>query len=142
MEKRITITEREGKFILIDNGVETDVTALAKPDKHTGELWIHLDRNNSANREWCSVKQLRKKGGTITYEYKEARTNVTTTGTRKTVRDWLSPDDQLVYDELMARAEANKKAAAEASKKKPMTEEEKLRSQIARLTAKLEGMHK
>lgn len=130
---QVTIVERNNQFILIDNGVETDVTALAKPDKHTGELWIKLP-DNSANRQWCSVKKLRKLGGTITYDLKQPRA-ITNQGTRKGTRDWLNEEDQKLWDELIAKAETAKKAAA----KKPMTEIEKLQAKIARDQAKLEA---
>lgn len=131
-ERRITIEERNERFYLTDNGVETEVTDLAKPDKKTGELWIKLPEN-SANRQWCSVKQLRKLGGKKVYEYKESRTGTTT---RKTDRDYLSEEDQTMLDALLAKA----KAAKEAAKKQPMTEEEKLRAKIARDQAKLDEL--
>lgn len=118
------------EIVLIDGDKETVLKSQFDKD---GIEWFPLPQNSA---EWRSLRlsTLIKHDYEMTLETREPRT-ITNTTPRKSIREWLSEDDQKLYDELIARAEENKKAA-----KQPLSKEDKLRAQIAKYQAQLEAL--
>lgn len=137
MKTIVTVTEENGKYYLNDNGTVTEITKMIF-DKKQQKNVLKLPEN-STGRQWVVVDKIKEAGGT--YEIKSINKTSEPIG-NKSLRDWLSPDDQKIYDELVDKANANKEAYKEAHKKQPMSEADKLRAKIAKEQAKLDALLK
>lgn len=133
------VMDEDGKFYVDDNGVRT-AECVVKPYRG-GRHEIHLQPNSSNRKiwDWDDAKEKCANGGRIKLLFKPA-INLGTV-TRNNVPnakliEYLSDEDKAEYMAIIERA----KAAMEAARKKPMTEAEKLRAQIAKLEAKLAGL--
>lgn len=133
------VMDEDGKFYVEDNGVRT-AECVVKPYRG-GRHEIHLQPNSSNRKiwDWDDAKEKCANGGRIKLLFKPAiklgtviRNNVP----NAKLIEYLNDEDKAEYMAIIERA----KAAMEAARKKPMTEEEKLRAQIAKLEAKLAGL--
>lgn len=133
------VMDEDGKFYVEDNGVRT-AECVVKPYKG-GRHEIHLQPNSSNRKiwDWDDAKEKCANGGRIQLLYKPSIKLGTVTRNNvpnAKLIEYLNGEDKAEYMAIIERA----KAAMEAARKKPMTEEEKLRAQIAKLQAKLAGL--
>ena len=133
------VMDEDGKFYVEDNGVRT-AECVVKPYRG-GRHEIHLQPNSSNRKiwDWDDAKEKCANGGRIKLLFKPAIKLGTVTHNNvpnAKLIEYLSDEDKAEYMAIIERA----KAAMEAARKKPMTEEEKLRAQIAKLEAKLAGL--
>lgn len=133
------VMDEDGKFYVEDNGVRT-AECVVKPYRG-GRHEIHLQPNSSNRKiwDWDDAKEKCANGGRIKLLFKPAIKLGTVTRNNvpnAKLIEYLSDEDKAEYMAIIERA----KAAMEAARKKPMTEEEKLRAQIAKLEAKLAGL--
>lgn len=137
-EVMATIVKRDDGYHVIDkDGTEGPVCKISADGKS-----ICLTKN-AANRQWYSVKLLEKNfadGATeIPLYYRATKhldpNRVSPMPNAKLI-SYLPEDLQAEYKSIVDRA----RAAMEADKKKPLTEEEKLRARIAKMQAQLEAL--
>ena len=138
------IVKRDDGYHVIDkDGTEGPVCKLTNDQKS-----ICLTPN-AANRQWYAVKRLEAAFADPSCEnvplyYKATRhidPNAPKTPSTKSVPNaklisYLPEDLQAEYKSIVERA----RAAMLADKKKPLTEEEKLRARIAKMQAQLEAL--
>lgn len=109
--KAIKIYAQDSKFYMedLDTNITTELTDIRQDPKGTGDYIVLPE--NSANRKFCKVK---KAEAGITLDYKESKTfgprNTDAPKTeRKTKSNWteyLTEDEQKIYDDLKAKCEA------------------------------------
>ena len=94
---------------------------------------------NPSNRKYFSLKKVEDADGVIELTYKETIKlgSREPSESKKPLEDYLNDEDRELYLELVEKAKA---ARAEANKKAPMTEKEKLQAKIARLQAQVAKM--
>lgn len=127
----VKIKQIDEQFYVEDNGELLAISGKYSYEKKTGINWYHLPENSS-NRKVIQEKFL-----IDGYELKHKETRVVgSTGGKKSLTEYMSEEDLALYNEIIARAEK----AREEAKAKAQSPEEKLRAQIARLTAKLEQL--
>ena len=127
-----TIERRNGNYILTDNGVESTITAITTdgkslilPENASGRKFFALSKFDKAEKhDFCAINR-----------DPSAEHNVS----RKSLMEYMTPEDKKLYDEIMERAKA---AREEANKKVPLTDEQKLRNRIAKAQAQLEALLK
>lgn len=127
-----TIERRNGNYILTDNGVESTITAITNdgkslilPENASGRKFFALSKfEKSEKHDLCAINR-----------DPNAEHNVS----RKSLLEYMTPEDKKLYDEIMERAKA---AREEANKKVPLTDEQKLRNKIAKAQAQLEALLK
>lgn len=129
----------DGKFYVEDNGVRTK-ECVVKPYRG-GRHEIHLEPNSSNRKiwDWDDAKEKCANGGRIKLTYKPSIKLGTVTRTNvpnAKLIEYLNDEDKAEYLAIIERA----KAAMEATRKKPMTEAEKLRAQIEKLNKKLSAL--
>ena len=140
-EVMATIVKRDDGYHVIDkDGTEGPVCKLTNDQKS-----ICLTKN-AANRQWYAVKRLETAFADPSCEsvplyYKGTRTIGSTGPKAKSMPNaklisYLPEDLQAEYKSIVDRA----RAAMEADKKKPLTEEEKLRARIAKMQAQLNAL--
>lgn len=132
-----------------DNGAPT-FEAL---DLETGEIittknWFEKSKDkwhivlgpNSANRKYIAHNEFFTKAVDNVYIVEDKTTGPRALGTAqpdKKLVPYMTPEDKEIYDAIIARAIENR----ESQKKKPLTEEEKIEAQIAKLRAKLAALN-
>lgn len=125
-----TIERRNGTYILTDgdvittiNSITTDGKSLILPENASGRKFFALSKfEKSEMHELCAINR---------------DPNAEHTVSRKSLLEYMTPEDKELYDQIMERA---KKAREEATKKVPLTEEQKLRNKLAKLQAQLDAM--
>lgn len=141
-EVMATIVKRDDGYHVVDkDGTEGPVCKL------TGDGKSICLTPNAANRQWYAIKRLEAAFAdpscTEVPLYFKASRHLDPNAP-KTPRalpnakliSYLPEDQQAEYKAIIDRA----RAAMEADKKKPLSEEEKLRARIAKLQAQLDGM--
>ena len=127
-----TIERRNGNYILTDNGVESTINAITNdgkslilPENASGRKFFALSKfEKSEKHDLCAINR-----------DPSAEHNVS----KKSLMEYMTPEDKKLYDEIMERAKA---AREEANKKVPLTDEQKLRNRIAKAQAQLEALLK
>ena len=107
-------------------------------DARKGYGFIKLPENR-LNRQWVSENFFKDDRTEVDLENMPARSRSPKSENpvpRKSLLEYMTPEDKALYDAIMERA---KIAREEATKKAPLTEEQKLRNKIARLQAQLEA---
>lgn len=94
---------------------------------------------NPAGRKYMNSKKVDAAGGEIELVPINRNPNAEHAVSRKSLLEYMTPEDKKLYDEIMERAKA---AREEANKKVPLTEEQKLRNKIAKAQAALEALLK
>lgn len=125
-----TIERRNGTYILTDgdvtttiNSITTDGKSLILPENASGRKFFALSKfEKSEKHELCAINR---------------DPNAEHAVSRKSLLEYMTPEDKELYDQIMERA---KKAREEATKKVPLTEEQKLRNKLAKLQAQLDAM--
>ena len=125
-----TIERRNGTYILTDgdvvttiNSITTDGKSLILPENASGRKFFALSKfEKSEMHELCAINR---------------DPNAEHAVSRKSLLEYMTPEDKELYDQIMERA---KKAREEATKKVPLTEEQKLRNKLAKLQAQLDAM--
>lgn len=94
---------------------------------------------NPSNRKYFNLAKVEAADGIVELTYKETiKLGTREPGeSKKPLEDYLNDEDKALYLELVEKAKA---AKAEAHKKVPMTEKEKLQAKIARLQAQVAAM--
>lgn len=126
-----------------------DATDLATGEAVAAKMWFEKSKNkwhivlgpNSANRKYIAFNEFsnnQNEDGEYVVEDKTTGPRVlgTSQPDRKLV-PYMTPEDKAEYDAIIERAMANKASQKAA----PMTEEEKLAKQIAKLQAKLAALN-
>lgn len=141
MAVKITLIEQgqDGPiFEAIDQKTEEAVTCKNWFEKSKNKWHIVLGAN-SANRKYIAHNEFfAKKNENDEYIVEDKTTGPRKLGTSQPDRKlvpYMTEEDKKNYDAIIARALANR----EAQKNIPMTEEEKLEAQIAKLQAKLDA---
>lgn len=137
-EVMATIVKRDDGYHVIDHdGTEGPVCKISADGKS-----ICLTKN-AANRQWYSVKLLDKKFAEgieeIPLYYRATKhldSNRVSPLPNAKLISYLPEDLQAEYKAIVDRA----REAMLADKKKPLTEEEKLRARIAKMQAQLEAL--
>lgn len=125
-----TIERRNGNYILTDNGVESTITSITKdgkslilPENASGRKFFALSKfEKSEIHDLCAINR---------------DPNAERPTSRKSLLDYMTPEDKELYDAIMERC---KKAREEANKKEPLTEEQKLRRKLEKLQAQLAAL--
>lgn len=127
------IENRNNQYFLIDNDQETAITTI----KMTSDGYLHIPENSSGRK----LVNRAKVDALGSYELKPIVKDGTHSApvSRKSLLEYMTPEDKELYDAIMERC---KKAREEATKKEPLTEEEKLRRRLAKLQAQLEVIMK
>lgn len=94
---------------------------------------------NPAGRKYMNSKKVDAAGGEIELVTINRNPDAEHPVSRKSLLEYMTPEDKILYEEIMERA---KKAREEATKRVPMTEEQKLRNRIAKAEAALEALLK
>ena len=100
------------------------------------DKWHIVLGPNSANRKYIAHNEFFAKAIENVYVVEDKTTGPRVIGTSqpdKKLVPYMTPEDKEMYDAIIARAIQNR----DAQKKQPLTEEEKLEAQIAKLRAKL-----
>jgi hypothetical protein len=94
---------------------------------------------NPSNRKYFNLAKVEAADGIVELTYKETiKLGTKEPGeSKKPLEDYLNDEDKALYLALVEKAKA---ARAEAHKKVPMTEKEKLQAKIARLQAQVAKM--
>lgn len=124
-----TIERRNGTYILTDNGVESTITSITTDGKSL------ILPENASGRKFFALSKFEK---SEVHNLIAINRNTDTEHpvSRKSLLEYMTPEDKALYDAIMERA---KIAREEATKKVPLTEEQKLRNKIAKLQAQLEA---
>lgn len=127
-----TITRRNGQFILTDAEVETIITDVTKDG-----LSLILPENSSG-RKFFALKKFDK---SETHDLLPINRNPDAEHpvSRKSLLEYMSADDKILYDQIMERA---KKAREEATKKVPLTDIQKAELRVKRAMEALEALQK
>ena len=123
------IKEDDGFHVVDEDGTVSDVCKIIEEGKT-----MALPKNAS-NRKWFNVKraesEIAEKGHVDLY-YKATKTIGSTVPNAALIK-YLSEEDQAEYNAIIARA----KEAMLADRKQPMSDVDKLKAKIAKLTAQL-----
>lgn len=95
---------------------------------------------NPSNRKYFNLAKVEAADGIVELTYKESVTLDTRSGEpkeKKPLEDYLNDEDKALYLALVEKAKKNR---AEANKRVPMTEKEKLQAKVARLQAQIAKM--
>lgn len=95
---------------------------------------------NPSNRKYFNLAKVEAADGIVELTYKESitlGTRSTEPKEKKPLEDYLNDEDKALYLALVEKAKKNR---AEANKKVPMTEKEKLQAKVARLQAQIAKM--
>ena len=125
-----TIERRNGNYILTDNGVESIITAITTDGKSL------ILPENASGRKFFALSKFEK---SELHELNAINrdTSAEHAVSRKSLLEYMTPEDKALYDAIMERAKA---AREEANKKVPLTEEQKLRNKLAKLQAQLDAL--
>lgn len=125
------------KIIKLDDGYHVDNNCvIGDVLKKTKDEISYILTENESNRKFFKAVEVEKVTGTddgITLTFKPS---IKLGGARipnAKLIDYLSDEDKAEYMAIIERA----KAAMEAARKKPMTEEEKIQAKIDKLTAQM-----
>lgn len=102
------------------------------------DKWHIVLASNSANRKYIAHNEFFAKANEGEYIVEDKTTGPRVLGTAqpdKGLVPFMTEEDKAEYDGIIARAMENR----DAQKNTPMSEEEKLEAQIAKLTAKLQA---
>lgn len=135
------------KITLIENtdlGPVFEAEDLATGEKVAAKNWFEKSKNkwhvvlgpNSANRKYIAHNEFFAKAEDDVYVVEDKTSGPRVLGTSqpdKNLVPFMTDEDKATYDAIIARAIANR----DAQKNKPLTEEEKLLAQIAKLEKKL-----
>lgn len=127
-----------------ENGPIFEAMDLATNEAVVAKNWFEKSKNkwhivlgaNSANRKYIAHNEFFAKAEGGVYVVEDKTTGPRVLGTSqpdKKLVPYMTEEDKEKYDTIIARAIENRNA----QKNVPMTEEEKLEAQIAKLTAKL-----
>lgn len=110
----------------IESTYKNEPYTLVLPENESGRKYLNSKKVDAANgvMELKAINRDHDAGHTVS---------------RKSLLEYMTPEDKKLYDEIMERA---KKAREEATKKVPLTEEQKLRNRIAKAQAELEKLLK
>lgn len=139
MAVKITLIEET------DNGPVFEAEDLVSGEKVEAKNWFEKSKDkwhivlgqNSANRKYIAHNEFFAKAEDGEYIVEDKTTGPRVLGTAQPDRKlvpYMSAEDKEKYDAIIARAIENRNA----QKNVPLTEEEKLEAQIAKLQAKLE----
>jgi hypothetical protein len=125
-----TIERRNGNYILTDNGVESIINAITTDGKSL------ILPENASGRKFFALSKFEK---SELHELNAINrdTSAERPTSRKSLLEYMTPEDKALYDAIMERAKA---AREEANKKVPLTEEQKLRNRLAKLQAQLDKL--
>lgn len=125
------IENRNNQYFLIDNDQETAITTI----KMTSDGYLHIPENSSGRK----LVNRAKVDSLGSYELKPIVKDGTHSApvSKKSLLEYMTPEDKELYDAIMERA---KKAHEEATKKEPLTPEQKLRKKLEKLQAQLEAL--
>lgn len=127
-----TIERRNGIYVLTDNGVESTITAITNDGKSL------ILPENASGRKFFALSKFEKSEKHDLYAINRDP-NAEHTVSRKSLLEYMTPEDKELYEAIMERA---RRAREEANKKVPITEEQKLRNKIAKAQAALEALMK
>lgn len=130
------IEKRENNYYLI-NG-DTEKVVPTKVDAKTGVVWLKLPENEEG-RQWMSSNKF-KDTNVVELTPHVDRVCTARNGEpkeKKPLEDYLNDEDKALYLALVEKAKKNR---AEANKRVPMTEKEKLQAKVARLQAQIAKM--
>lgn len=100
------VTFENNKFYIIDNNIKTEITKIIFDKKQQKDV-LKLPEN-STGRQWVIIDKIIKAGGIL--ELQPVNKNNKSTD-NKSIRDWLSPEDQVIYDNLVKKAKLRAKIA-------------------------------
>lgn len=122
----LLVRDKDGKesILPIESTYKNEPFTLVLPENPTGRKYLNSKKVDAAN-------------GELELKAVERNTSGEHTVSRKSLLEYMSAEDKILYDQIMERA---KKAREEANKKVPLTEEEKLRRKIAKYKADLEKL--
>lgn len=127
-----------------ENGPVFEAVDLESGDAVVAKNWFEKSKNkwhvvlgpNSANRKYIAHNEFFAKAEDDVYVIEDKTTGPRVLGTTqpdKKLVPFMTAEDKELYDGIIARAIENR----DAQKSVPLTEEEKLEAQIAKLQAKL-----
>lgn len=127
-----------------ENGPVFEAVDLESGDAVVAKNWFEKSKNkwhvvlgpNSANRKYIAHNEFFAKAEDDVYVIEDKTTGPRVLGTAqpdKKLVPYMTAEDKELYDGIIARAIENR----DAQKSVPLTEEEKLEAQIAKLQAKL-----
>lgn len=127
-----------------ENGPVFEAVDLESGDAVVAKNWFEKSKNkwhvvlgpNSANRKYIAHNEFFAKAEDDVYVIEDKTTGPRVLGTAqpdKKLVPFMTAEDKELYDGIIARAIENR----DAQKSVPLTEEEKLEAQIAKLQAKL-----
>lgn len=127
-----------------ENGPVFEAVDLESGDAIVAKNWFEKSKNkwhvvlgpNSANRKYIAHNEFFAKAEDDVYVIEDKTTGPRVLGTAqpdKKLVPYMTAEDKELYDGIIARAIENRNA----QKSVPLTEEEKLEAQIAKLQAKL-----
>lgn len=127
-----------------ENGPVFEAVDLESGDAVVAKNWFEKSKNkwhvvlgpNSANRKYIAHNEFFAKAEDDVYVIEDKTTGPRVLGTAqpdKKLVPYMTAEDKELYDGIIARAIENRNA----QKSVPLTEEEKLEAQIAKLQAKL-----
>lgn len=127
-----------------DNGPIFEAIDLVTSEEIVAKNWFEKSKNkwhivlgaNSANRKYIAHNEFFAKAENGTYIVEDKTTGPRVLGTSQPDRKlvpYMTDEDKEKYEAIIARAIENRNA----QKNVPMTDEEKLEAQIAKLRAKL-----
>ena len=132
---RESMRAKEGyEIVIIDEYGNEEILPITKRVPND-PLTLILPENPS-NRKYFKAKKVDDNGGEIELTYKETRT-IGPRGEsqpRKPLEDYLSPDERILFLELLEKAKKNRE---EANKKTPKTELEKAQLKLEKLMAEV-----
>lgn len=133
----IIVKEDDGYHVIDADGTKGPACKFCDADDKTIVL-----TKNASNRQWFNRAkadaEIAEKGHVDLYYKATRKVGTVTRNTMPNAKliSYLSEELQAEYKAIIDKAIA----AREADKKKPLTEEEKLRARIAKLQAQLEGL--
>ena len=135
---RQSMTAKEGyEIAIIDEYGNEEILPITKRVPND-PLTLILPENPS-NRKYFKAKKVDDNGGEIELTYKETRTlgPKGETQPRKPLEDYLSPDEKVLFLELLEKAKKNRE---EANKRPPMTELEKAKAKMERIMEQIKRL--